>query len=137
MHGILLVMASLRSKVRPLVLVVDDDYDISEALADALTLLGFRVATAANGAAALAWLERAVELPSAIVLDLMMPVMDGEELGHLLQADARFAPIPIVVLTARSHPELIAADLHARAVLTKPVHLFLLKSAIADAIAHP
>ena len=116
-------------------MVVDDDPDISEALSDALTLLGFRIATAANGARALAWLERANELPAAIVLDLMMPVMDGVQLGHLLHADARFAQIPIVVLTARSNPEVIAADLHARAILTKPVHLFILKSAITDAIA--
>jgi CheY-like chemotaxis protein len=131
------MMATVRSKVRPLVMVVDDDPDISEALSDALTLLGFRIATAANGVAALAWLERATEMPSAIVLDLMMPVMDGVQLGHLLQADPRFSTIPIVVLTARSNPEVIAADLHARAILTKPVHLFLLKSAINDAIANP
>jgi CheY-like chemotaxis protein len=132
------LMGSVRTaaRSRPLVLVVDDDPDISEALADALTLLGFRVETAPHGAAALAWLEGALERPSAIVLDLMMPVMDGEELGMRLHHDQRFDGIPIVVLTARSHAEKIAADIHAAAVLTKPVHLFLLKSAIADAIAN-
>jgi CheY-like chemotaxis protein len=119
---------------RPLVLVVDDDAEIAESLADALTLMGFRARTAANGAAALDWLRTAPAIPSAIVLDLLMPVMNGEELGRALRADARFASIPIVVLTGREAPGEIADALHAAAVLRKPVHLFLLKSALSDAI---
>ena len=122
----------IKSRRRKLVLVVDDDEDISAALEEALTLLGFRVVTAPHGAAALSWLEHAAELPAAIVLDIMMPVMDGIELGHLLHDNPQFAAIPIVVLTARDDADAIAADLHAARVLRKPVHLFLLKSAISE-----
>ena len=126
------------TKLRPrtLVLVVDDDQDISAALEEALTLLGFRVATAPHGAAALRWLEQTDELPAAIILDIMMPVMDGVELAHRLHAAPRLAPIPIVVLTARADAEAIANDLHAARVLRKPVQLMSLKTAIAE-VARP
>ena len=120
---------------RSLVLVIDDDDDICGALEEALTLLGFRVATASDGAAALAWLEHAPELPAAIVLDIMMPVMDGMELGHALAASSRLSSIPIVVLTGRSDADAIADELHAARVLKKPVHLFLLKRAICEVTA--
>jgi CheY-like chemotaxis protein len=119
---------------RPLVLVVDDDADIAESLADALTLMGFRARTAPNGAAALELLRASPEVPAAIVLDLLMPVMNGEELGRALHADGRFAAIPIVVLTGRTESTAVAEALHAEAVLKKPVHLFLLKRALSDAI---
>jgi CheY-like chemotaxis protein len=56
----------------PLVLIVDDDFDNLRALGDALGELGFQIATAANGAAAMTWLEQATTPPAAILLDLMM-----------------------------------------------------------------
>lgn len=127
-------MGSVNSASRPLILVVDDDPDIAELLGDTLTLLGFRVRNAPHGAAALAMLEGMDDPPAAIVLDLMMPVMDGEQLGHILRGDPRFAAIPIIVLTARTNGDAIAADLHAVASLHKPVDLFQLRTAIKDAI---
>jgi CheY-like chemotaxis protein len=116
------------------VLVVDDDEDIREALADTLTLLGFRVSTAADGAQALAAMEASPEIPVAIVLDLMMPIMDGEEFGRTIRANPRFASIPIVVLSARNEADAIAAELHADSVLRKPVLLSDLRSAITHAV---
>ncbi|HTJ47306.1 MAG TPA: response regulator [Kofleriaceae bacterium] len=119
---------------RTLVLVVDDDEDICGALEEALTLLGFRVATAGHGAAALEWLEHARELPAAILLDIMMPVMDGIQLGHELRADPRFASIPVIVLTARADADAIAAELHAKRVVRKPIQLLTLKNVITDVV---
>jgi chemosensory pili system protein ChpA (sensor histidine kinase/response regulator) len=83
---------------RPLVLAVDDDVTILGFLADVLGEEGYRVATAADGVAALA---RATDAPPALVLtDLAMPRMDGATLCHRLRADPRTAGAPLLVLTA-------------------------------------
>jgi CheY-like chemotaxis protein len=62
---------------------------------------GYRVATAANGADALKWLNNHPP-PAAILLDLNMPVMDGWEFCAALDAQTRLAHIPVVVLSAES-----------------------------------
>jgi CheY-like chemotaxis protein len=100
----------LQSKVRqrarfdwsvsvPHVLVVDDDPFISDLVADLLLTHGFEVDTAENGAVALAKVvERA---PDVIVLDLMMPEVDGFEVAEALNKHPDTARIPILVLTAK------------------------------------
>lgn len=86
-------------------LVVEDDPDLREALAELLRDEGFVVETAENGAHALARLERTDgELPRVIVSDLMMPEMSGWELVERLRADERLRDVPIVVMTAASEP---------------------------------
>jgi CheY-like chemotaxis protein len=72
-------MPARNSSVAGPVLIVDDDLDIREILAEALADLGFEVVTAAHGRDALTMLGRMAVLPSAILLDLMMPVMDGTD----------------------------------------------------------
>ena len=81
------------------VLVVEDDHDILVAVNDMLTEAGYRVATARHGHEALAYLA-ANPAPSAIVLDLLLPQMNGWDLVKRLQADGRLAGTPIVVVTA-------------------------------------
>jgi chemosensory pili system protein ChpA (sensor histidine kinase/response regulator) len=84
----------------PLVMIVDDDEQIREALRDVLEHEGFAVVEAANGHEALTYLT--THPPPAVVLfDLSMPVMDGWELAQRLRSDARTAGIPMIVLTAR------------------------------------
>lgn len=88
-----------------LILVVDDDADIREVAAAALSLVGgFRVLTADSGSAALALAASAK--PDAILLDVMMPKLSGHQTLALLQEDAETRDIPVVLLTASStsHP---------------------------------
>ena len=88
------------TKSAPLVLIVDDDFDVCEVYADALVEIGFEVAIARNGRDALGLLERSPMLPALILVDLMMPVMDGRALIAALRARPALAVIPIVVMTA-------------------------------------
>jgi CheY-like chemotaxis protein len=100
----------------PLVLVVDDDPDILEAICDILEVEDYRVAKARNGLEALERID--AERPDAILLDLMMPVMDGVTFAQALrQRPAR--DVPIVVISADGNPQR-AASVGARAYLAKP-----------------
>jgi CheY-like chemotaxis protein len=84
---------------KPLVMVVDDDDDIRETLASLLEDEGYTVATAPTGLAAIEAL-RAGARPRMILLDLMMPVMDGTEFRREQLADPALAHIPVVLITA-------------------------------------
>jgi CheY-like chemotaxis protein len=86
------------------VLVVDDDPHIREELARALQEMGCEVDAAADGKQALARLTSDAPLPRLILLDLMMPGMDGEDFLDQQAADPRLADIPVVVITARHSP---------------------------------
>ncbi len=81
------------------VLVVDDDPAMCEQLERTLTESGWTVRTAANGADALA--AATVETPALVLLDLMMPVMDGFAFLEAFQARPEFAVVPVIVLTAK------------------------------------
>jgi len=82
------------------VLIVDDDIDIREVLADMLVETGFDVATACNGCEALAKVRRMDARPAVILLDLMMPVMDGYGFLEQRGLDPALASIPIAIVTA-------------------------------------
>jgi CheY-like chemotaxis protein len=80
------------------ILVVDDNADARETLAVALQLEGFPVRTAENGREALDM--AAAVRPRLILLDLMMPVMDGWQVVGAMRADASLATVPIVIVSA-------------------------------------
>ncbi|MEP6654684.1 MAG: response regulator [Myxococcales bacterium] len=109
------------------ILVVDDDFDIREALCEILTSEGYRVVDAANGADALSRLH-AEDAPDLVLLDLRMPVMDGYEFLKRRDADSSLKEIPVIVVSAT---DVIAAaelrathpDIHS---LRKPINLGLL-----------
>src|SRR5436190_18292101 len=82
------------------VLIVDDDPDIREVLAEALEAMGFEVVTAAHGRDALMMLGRMAVLPAVILLDLMMPVLDGYGFLEERTKDAKLESIPLAVITA-------------------------------------
>jgi len=112
------------------VLVVDDDLDILTALTMTLQSEGHAVHAARNGEEALHALERGTP-PDVMVLDLMMPVMNGLELLEVLHADHRWSRLPVVVLSANrgySHE-----DLGVLRLLRKPFDLDELFSAISAA----
>jgi DNA-binding response OmpR family regulator len=82
------------------ILVVDDDDDIRDALSDVLCFEGFAVEVSRNGLEAIELLRAPCPLPSLILLDLMMPVLDGRAFLWLKARDANLKNIPVVVLTA-------------------------------------
>jgi CheY-like chemotaxis protein len=102
------------------VLVVDDDADIRDALCELLVDEGYRAVAAANGQEALTYLSSG-ELPCVILLDLMMPVMDGWEFRRRQQGDPRLAQVPVVVITAAGKYGTSSID--AACVLPKPLRL--------------
>ncbi len=101
------------------VLIVEDDEDLREMMAQLLTLEGFHAATVANGREALQYLHNGIEKPHVILLDLMMPVMDGWEFRRQQQADPSLAPVPVIVLSALDQGR--ASSLDAEAFLKKPL----------------
>jgi CheY-like chemotaxis protein len=87
------------------ILVVDDDADLRETLQMLLEEAGFSVTAAANGHAALERLRRGAH-PSLILLDLMMPEMNGWQFLEHARRDASLGSIPIVIMTAHKSPAL-------------------------------
>lgn len=104
----------------PRILVVDDDALQREVLAAALSAQGWTVRTAANGVEGLAALRE--EPPDVLVLDLMMPALDGPSLLEEMRADGRFAGVRVLVTTAMTSPH-VARLLRPHATLFKPFGL--------------
>lgn len=116
-------------------MIVEDDPDTREMLGKFLELEGFDVLTAANGRVALDQLGGAAP-PCVIILDLMMPVMNGWQFREAQARDPRLSHIPVVVVTAagaRADIPAIAAD----AWLAKPVDFDRLLATITPLCAGP
>ncbi|MEK8023972.1 MAG: response regulator [Candidatus Hydrogenedentota bacterium] len=103
------------------VLIVDDDEDIRVMLADLLTGEGYPVATAGHGREAIAYL-RSGKLPCIIVLDLMMPVMNGWEFRAEQMKDPVFSSVPTVLFTGVADLAAEAKSLKATGYVTKSAH---------------
>lgn len=103
-----------------LVLVADDNDDIRDLLKARLTARGFRVITAADGQEALDAVHE--HSPDLVVLDWVMPVIQGHELCVKLKTDPATARIPVMMLTARAEEgdRLLGLDLGADAFMVKP-----------------
>ncbi len=105
-----------------MILVVDDDPDILEALSEILEAEGFEIRRARNGKEALERLEP--DSPQLILLDLMMPVMDGWEFAQRMrQKPAAISSIPLIVLSADRNVGNKATDIGAVGYLAKPFEL--------------
>ncbi len=111
------------------ILVVDDDSDVREAVALSLEDAGHQVATAAHGGEALALLDDGL-CPHLILLDLMMPVMDGFEFCARWSADEKLRAIPVVILSADAATQEKARRCGATGFLKKPVKLGQLLDAV-------
>lgn len=106
-------------------LLVDDDRDTRELLQEALLDDGCEVYPAANGAEALTILadlprERR---PTVILLDLMMPVLNGWDFRARQRTDPAFADIPVILMSAGAHIAAATGDLDAAGSLAKPVEI--------------
>jgi CheY-like chemotaxis protein len=111
-------------------MIVEDDPDTREMLERFLELEGFEVRTAANGQLALDALSADSAL-SVILLDLMMPVMNGWQFREAQVSDPKIAGIPVVVVTAAGAKDDIPA-IQADAWLSKPVDLDRLLATIGE-----
>jgi CheY-like chemotaxis protein len=117
------------------ILVVDDEFLITDILVDALEEEGFRVLTAANGRKALEILDR--EVPALVLTDFMMPRMNGLELAQTIKANPDWVRIPIILLSgaqgaiARAHPELFAA------VYDKPFRVETIVATVRETLGTP
>jgi CheY-like chemotaxis protein len=105
------------------VLVVDDDEDIRLAMSDTLEAEGYRVVLAEDGLDALAKLRAGSERPNLILLDLMMPNMDGSGFCAAKQQDPALSAIPVVIVSADSRVTQKAAELGVAGSLAKPVRI--------------
>ena len=104
----------------PTVFIIEDDVDTREMLAKFLELEGYEVEIASNGLQALDRLTDGAKA-SVILLDLMMPVMDGWEFRRRQEKDARLRKIPTIVVSAAGRERM--AQISADAYLSKPVDM--------------
>ena len=111
------------------ILIVEDDDDIREALTQILELEGYVVREAANGREALDIIA-AQPAPSLILLDLMMPVMDGWQFRTEQMKDPSLSKVPVVVISADASVHEKVASFGAASVLPKPISLDRLLSAV-------
>jgi CheY-like chemotaxis protein len=102
------------------ILIVEDAEPIAASMAELLHGEGYEVACAANGQEALQHLESAQPLPDLILLDLMMPLMDGYEFRAQQRRDPRLSNIPVLLMTAGGDIQAKARELEARGYLKKP-----------------
>ncbi len=111
---------------QPLVMLVEDEEHLADALLFNLRAEGFRVHHEADGAAALQWLLHAPERPHAVLLDVMLPGTDGFSIAREVRAANNY--VPILMLTARDRPEDVLEGFEAGAddYLNKPFDLAIL-----------
>jgi CheY-like chemotaxis protein len=114
------------SKSKQIVLIVEDDDSIRETLRIVLETHGYSVSTAANGKEGIDLLLK-TPLPCLILLDLMMPVMDGWSFVEALEQETALAAIPVVVVTAFSEAK---RSIKAKEIIKKPVDIDLLLSVV-------
>ena len=118
-------------------LVVDDEPDLLSLLKVRLQANGYVVATASDGQDALEKVRQ--DPPDLIILDLMLPKIDGYKVCSLLKRDLRFTKIPIMLFTARAQPEDVAMgfEVGADAYVTKPFVPPLLLRKIKELLRSP
>ncbi len=110
------------------ILVVDDEFGSIDVLAAVLEDEGYRVFTASNGKRGL---ERLAEnKPDLVVLDFMMPLMNGAQMGAAMRADPAYRDIPIIMMSAVTEPAVRERFSGYRAFLRKPFNMAALLEAI-------
>lgn len=114
------------------ILVVDDEPDISKLIKARIESAGYSVVTAFDGAEALKTVKE--NMPDLILLDVMLPKMDGYQVCRLLKFDEKFKNIPIIMLTARAgeSDKEKSVEAGADAYLTKPFQTEELLSKISS-----
>jgi len=117
------------------ILAVDDSQTILEMIKAILLAGGYEVITAADGAEALETAR--AEMPDLILLDVMLPKLDGYRVCRLLKFDQKYKNIPIIMLTAKTEEQAMATGIRtgANQYLTKPIEPEKLLGAVAEELA--
>jgi CheY-like chemotaxis protein len=105
------------------VLIIEDDKDILSLLAEFLQDEGFLVSTAENGIKALEFLNSTARLPQLILLDLMMPQMDGTQFRKEQEKIEIIKNIPVILMSADSRIDLIRKEINIEYHLKKPLDI--------------
>ncbi|HVX96630.1 MAG TPA: response regulator [Polyangia bacterium] len=113
-------------------LVVDDDDDVRETLREAFEDAGYQARTACDGREALRLLKDGSPAPDAVILDLVMPVLDGQRVYQAMKADPALAEIPVIIST--SNPSRAPSGV---VVLPKPVRLERILEVLTDVCGEP
>jgi DNA-binding response OmpR family regulator len=119
---------------KPKILIADDDSSLTESLSEALDFAGYQVSVANNGADAVEYAR--LEKPAAIILDVMMPVMDGYQACRILKSDPTTMDIPILMLTARGQKDdrIQGFEAGADQYLAKPFDIAEIKVRLASLV---
>jgi len=114
------------------ILIVDDEKDLVENVTMRLVHAGYEVLPSYDGVNAFEQVRK--ERPDLIILDIMLPKMDGYKVCGLLKKDARYAKIPIIMFTAKAHEEdeKLAREVGADAYVVKPFEAKALLAKIAE-----
>lgn len=123
---------SLGTPTKKTILIVEDDIDISSALQELLEENNYNVLSSANGAEALDMLKSILLNPSLILLDLMMPIMNGLQFRENQLSDPMLKNIPVIIMSADGRmlerkSEIIAAEDY----LKKPLDIYKLLDIVA------
>jgi CheY-like chemotaxis protein len=116
------------------ILVVEDDSEIRELVAEVLASAGYAVVQAANGQEALDYLRAGGPEPCVILLDLMMPVMSGPELLEIMAEDVKLASVPVIVVSAMAERGTAPG---VKRFLKKPVSSAVLRRVVAEYCSGP
>lgn len=103
------------------ILIIEDSKDLQDLLGSLFEEEGFTVSQAFNGQEALDLLKSMPKPPCIILLDIMMPVMDGLEFRREQRKDTLLNSIPVIVLTADSEPQAKAAQMEIKHLFVKPI----------------
>jgi CheY-like chemotaxis protein len=127
----------IQSSKRVIILLIEDEVDVRQAIAELLVEHGYEVLAAANGREAIAVLDSGCR-PSLILLDLMMPILNGWNVLDVLAGAGDLSAIPLVIMSAFENTARTIR--HAQAFLPKPLKLASLlatveKYAVADPVA--
>ena len=112
----------MSSTLRRPILLVEDDFVLRTSLAEFLSKQGYTVECAAHGLEAYHWLNSSRTKPAVIVLDVMMPYMDGIEFRDLQKALPTAADVPVIIITASGERAAEIAGLDAKQTFFKPVN---------------
>lgn len=106
--------------IQKTILIIEDEEDMVYAIALQLKTAGFKVISAADGQEGLEKVRK--EKPDLIILDLMLPKIDGYKVSRMIKFDERYKDIPIVMLTSRSQEsdKELGFEVGANAYITKP-----------------